>query len=40
MPRMSKMWFLNLALETVDAVESTWIAFCPLGFCSDFKRYG
>lgn len=29
MPRMSKMWFLNLALETVDAIRST---FCPPGF--------
>jgi len=28
-PRMSKMWFLNLALETVDAIRST---FCPPGF--------
>lgn len=25
--KMSKTWFLNLALETVDAIGSTWIAF-------------
>ena len=26
---MSKMWFLNLVLETVDAIQSP---FCPPGF--------